>query len=468
MDYQEIVDGIGAAACVVSVEKLEDGEYGKVRIVTGNRVYLDTIEKPADDLQMLTRTFVPDSEYTNYLTRDLNFESFCYRAAVLKKCLHSYAYPARFDAWFNMSFIPLEDDNDDGLCHCLYIMEVNSKPDAKRLSSISDDVAASVLETCIKLRSPEDFRTTMASICGDIRRMCESEFCCILLMDNVRRKCSVLCESLADDTDLVSMENYIDDSFYDMAETWKDAIAGSNCLIVRNSRDMEVVRERDPVWYKSMKDAGIERIILFPLEFKNELLGYIWTLNFNTDASEMIKETLELTTFILASEIYSYQLVDRLHVLSSRDMLTGVMNRNEMNNFVDALVRDTSGKSAGVLFADLNGLKAVNDSQGHNAGDTLLKNAASALKEVFTLRDIFRAGGDEFVVILKGVTEEELTEKEKQLREAALKYNGLVFAVGHACTEKASDVRTALRLADERMYEDKKKYYGSHPEKKGR
>jgi diguanylate cyclase (GGDEF)-like protein len=59
--------------------------------------------------------------------------------------------------------------------------------------------------------------------------------------------------------------------------------------------------------------------------------------------------------------------------MGSIDMLTGVMNRNEMNNVVDELAHGIKEDvSVGVIFADLNGLMTVNDVNGHNAGDTLL------------------------------------------------------------------------------------------------
>ncbi len=112
MDYQAFVDAIDAMSCVISVEKLEDGSCGKIRIVTGNRAYLRSIEHPAPGTEMLTRRFVPNSEYTRYLTRDLNFEDFCYRSAVEKKCLHTYEHPDRIDAWFSMSILTLTGEED--------------------------------------------------------------------------------------------------------------------------------------------------------------------------------------------------------------------------------------------------------------------------------------------------------------------------------------------------------------------
>ena len=466
MDFQKLADSFSTAASIVSVEKLENGSCGEIRIVTGNSPYIDTIERPTG-MRMLTDKFVPNSLYTTYMPRDLNFEDSCFNAAVNKKLLHSYANPARFNIWFNMSFIPI-DYEDGNLCYCIYMVEVNFKADAKRLSNISADIASSVLETCIKLRSPDDFRVVMKDICEDIRDMCGSEHCCVLLMDSAERKCSVLCEAFSKDTKLLPMSNYLDDSFFGIAESWKDTIAGSNCLIVKNDHDMEVVRERNPVWHESLTSAGGKTIVLFPLEFKDELLGYIWAINFNYEAADTIKETLELTTFILASELYSYKLMDKLHILSSKDMLTGVMNRNEMNNYVDELSVDTSKDSIGILFADLNGLKVINDSEGHTAGDNLLKSAADALTEVFSVRDIFRAGGDEFVVILTNITEDDLAVKEKKLREVSVKYDRLSFAIGTAFIKDGSGLHSALRLADERMYADKNRYYQEHPEKKRR
>jgi diguanylate cyclase (GGDEF)-like protein len=347
-------------------------------------------------------------------------------------------------------------------------MDINFKPDAKRLSTISADVASSVLETCIKLRSHEDFKMTMNVICKDLRDLCDSEHCCILLMDKAKRKCSVLCEAFADNSELLPMDNYVNDDFYAIAESWLDTIAGSNCIIVKNEHDMEIVKERNPVWYNSITSAGGETIVLFPLEFKGELLGYIWALNFDPELAEKIKETLELTTFILASELYSFQLMKRLNILSSTDMLTHVMNRNEMNNYVDELVRQSTDETVGVIFADLNGLKTINDVAGHTAGDALLKDAASALREIFPVHEVFRAGGDEFVVIMTGLTEEKLQNDVNRLREVSKNYNNLVFAIGSAFDPDSANVRQALRIADERMYKDKKHYYEMHPEKKRR
>ena len=461
MDFQKIVDSMAAMTCVVSVEKKQEGGYGEIRIVAGNEAYISSIEHPMGDVVMLTTKFVPNSLYTDYLTKDLNFEDFCYRAAVEKKCLHSYAHPDRFDVWFNMTFLPLAEENGN-LCYCTYTMEINQEADSSRISRISGDLASTVLETCVELRGTPDFRAAMKDVIIKLRALCSAERCCILLLDQEKQTCSVLCEDRAPDSDLRPVAEVIGDSFYPIAESWEKTISGSNCLIAKNEQDMEVVRERNPEWYQSLKDNGASSVILFPLKFGNRLLGYIWATNFNAENAPRIKEALELTTFILGSEINNYLLMDRLKILSSRDMLTGVLNRNEMNNDMERLVA-ANGKSVGIVFADLNGLKTVNDREGHEAGDQLLRDAVCALREVFNDDEIYRAGGDEFTVILLGATEEELARKAEQLRRAEKKYNRLSFAVGYHAEESAASIREALRIADERMYEDKRIYYEKNP-----
>ncbi len=262
-------------------------------------------------------------------------------------------------------------------------------------------------------------------------------------MNPSERTCEVLCESFAEGSKLLPMERYIDENFYSIAESWEGTIAGSNCLIVKNEQDMDVVRERNPVWHESLKSAGANRIVLFPLKSRGQLLGYIWALNFNAGNAVKIKETLELTTFILGSELGSHLLLDRLKILSSKDMLTGVLNRNEMNILVDKLSKDESldGQSVGVVFADLNGLKTMNDQQGHVAGDELLKKAANILTGIFGKENVYRAGGDEFSIIMLGASEGDLNQKVLAVREQAAKTDDVSFALGRVAQGRRKHVR---------------------------
>lgn len=459
MDFQSFVDSIPKMACVVSVEKKPGDTYGDIRIVTGNQAYISSIENPAPGTQMLRDKFTPNCLYTDYLTRDLNFEDYSYRCAVLKKCLHSYAQPDRMSVWLNMMFIPLWPDDGD-LCYCVYMMEINFEPDVSNMSVMSSNAASAALETCIKLSGTKDFKVTILDVIKDIRKLCDAEHCCILTLNPAERSCTVLGEAFAPNTALLPMATYLDSAFYEIADSWEDTIAGSNCILVKNEKDMELIKERNPIWYESLTGAGAHNIVLFPLKSRGERLGYMWALNYDESRAVMIKETLEVTTFILGAEIGNYLLMDRLRNLGSRDMLTGVMNRNEMNNYVDSL---SNGKypntSVGVIFADINGLKEINDVEGHNAGDNLIRNAADILREIFDENEIYRAGGDEFAIIMTGITEDNLKQKLDEIEEKCAQLESVSIAHGGSVEKDSRNIRMALRLADERMYENKTKFY---------
>ena len=470
MDFQKFVDGFETMTSVISVENLEDGKYGEIRIVAGNKAYIDSIENMPDMPQALSKKFIPNSLYQDYFPQDPNFEYFLYSSAVLKKPQHSYVHPDRFDFWFNLFSLPLNAD-DGKLCYCTYTQEITREIESEKMSNVSHDTAAEVLSTCIKLRGASDFKTTMHEVIKDIRNICGAAYCAILNMDGMSSKCSLLCEDVDEEFRKTSYkEDWFTDDFYSIALSWDEVIDGSNCIIIKDRNDMEFLKAKNPAWYESLISANVESLVLFPLKAGYELLGYIWATNFDTAKTMHIKETLELTTFFLASEISSYQMFDRFRILSTVDLLTGVLNRNEMNNRVMQLsLDDREGrKNIGIVFADLNGLKRMNDDHGHSAGDKLIRDAAKILKEVFSGGEIYRAGGDEFMVLLRDTTITELEDYEKQIKAKAAETDNVSFAVGLCLEEDSQSIYEAMKTADVNMYEDKKQYYEKNPELKRR
>ena len=147
MDFQKFVDGFHPMTCVMSVENLGNGKWGEIRIVCGNKAYVDSIENMPDVPQAFLKKFIPNSKYQDYFPQDPNFELFLYGSAVQKKPMHSYVHPERFDFWFNLFSMPL--DADDGkLCYCTYTQELTHEVDSERMSNISHDTATEVLNTC--------------------------------------------------------------------------------------------------------------------------------------------------------------------------------------------------------------------------------------------------------------------------------------------------------------------------------
>ncbi len=464
MDYQYFVDHYKPMTCILSVEKKPDGGYGTIRIAAGNAAYIASIEDPhqVSSSEMLDNKFIPGSEYTKYIPKDLTFEDLCYSAAILGKPIHTYSRPERYPFWLNVFILPLLSD-DPNVGYCAYTLELHMQEDSTMRTDLSAETMSEVLNTCIKLRSEGDIKEIFKEIVGDIGRLCDSDHCCILTVDHAKRRCRVLGEFIKEGSGLLPMQTYLDDSFYDITQTWNDTIAGSTCFVATDSGDMEVLRERNPVWHASLTGAGATSIVLFPLQHGGETLGYMWAINFDTENVLKIMKTLELTTYFIASEIDNILLVERLQIMSSVDLLTGVKNRNAMNTRIDEIVGGVrTSPPCGVIFTDINGLKYTNDHLGHNAGDELIKKAAKRLEKLCPDMEIYRAGGDEFMIIVSGMDEDGFNELLAKIREPC---GGVIFAAG-GCYGPGLDIRTAIHIADEQMYIDKERYYKNFPDRK--
>ena len=94
---------------------------------------------------------------------------------------------------------------------------------------------------------------------------------------------------------------------------------------------------------------------------------------------------------------------------------------------------------------------------GHEAGDKLIVQAGELLRKVFYQEDIFRTGGDEFVIITSGIDQETFYRKVKRLRNDVEKNSRVSFAVGEFWSEGDQNTKDVFRYADERMYADKQK-----------
>ncbi|NVN93295.1 MAG: diguanylate cyclase [Desulfuromonadales bacterium] len=154
---------------------------------------------------------------------------------------------------------------------------------------------------------------------------------------------------------------------------------------------------------------------------------------------------------------------DRLRYLSTHDELTKLNNRNFFEAEVERLKRGRMAPLS-VVIADLDGLKEVNDTFGHEYGDALIRAAADMLRDIFRTDDtIARIGGDEFAIILKEVGEELLDAIMERARkmlsdgvhqsEHGLKVR---FSMGSATTLNPADLEKAIRDADMAMYSNKK------------
>lgn len=154
---------------------------------------------------------------------------------------------------------------------------------------------------------------------------------------------------------------------------------------------------------------------------------------------------------------------EQLRQISYKDMLTSMYNRNkytEVKNFL----REKIVANMGVVYMDLNGLKQINDSQMHEAGDRYICDAAYVILNIFDEKS-YRIGGDEFVVLADGIEEDEFLKKVERLK-SDMKKGNISISMGMQWQAECQDLGALLKSAEEEMYQDKDCYYLTHEKKR--
>ncbi len=163
--------------------------------------------------------------------------------------------------------------------------------------------------------------------------------------------------------------------------------------------------------------------------------------------------------------------MEYLHQQANTDYLTKVGNVRayfEHRERIKAEIKNGTADFAVAMF-DINGLKAANDTLGHECGNYLIKSAAKIIKKVFANDPVYRVGGDEFLVILSNVKDVDiqpmlaLVDKEtEELNKKGNNFNStLTLSKGYAVftPEKDTSYKEVFNRADQHMYQDKEDFY---------
>lgn len=142
----------------------------------------------------------------------------------------------------------------------------------------------------------------------------------------------------------------------------------------------------------------------------------------------------EMSHLLTSFYVMSDKVFDReknLEFKASHDDLTGLKNRSTLFDSISEAIRKTEDSSykLGVLYLDLNDFKSVNDTLGHDAGDAILKETSRRLKQVVRSSDeVFRIGGDEFLILLRDIEQaknaENIVQKILTAMQAKISHEG--------------------------------------------
>ena len=212
--------------------------------------------------------------------------------------------------------------------------------------------------------------------------------------------------------------------------------------------------------FEDMKYVGIQSVPTLRNEESRQLATIVFGLVVALVAILFV--TIKIVFSLADQKAQTLILKERENLLYT-DTLTGFHNRNCFSHRSDELQKGIYPQA--IMMADLNNLKRVNDSGGHAAGDALLVRFAIVLRDCFRDGNIFRIGGDEFLIILNNTSEEQVVTAIESLktrcqdaRHAVVQGKDIPLSAAIGYVVRSDDhelLDDAIRAADRRMYEAK-------------
>ncbi len=475
--FESVVNAMVLPATVFCVKKDENGHFKEARFFVSNKVFRKSflttfrnIKDPTDTEIEDARALLEGTTYDSHLPKDGKFENILMESSFEKKHVHTYVDTTNlYSFWTEDMLLPIIcpenfGDKDPDTAYCIFMYTLNKEMDSGKFSSVSPDISSFVIKACLDLRNENSFESSMEKVVTDIREYTDAFSAVAMTFDSDNKNFKIIAESSLESS--YRARTIFSNIPYEIVESWQYLLHDTNSIIIKDEADLSFLEERAPKWVESLRAHDTRSLCLVPFIHQGAIIGFLYIKNFDTSEMIRFKETVELVSLFLASEVANHLFLERMEYLSNVDMLTGVLNRNCMNVNVDelSLKLTLDPRPFSIAFCDLNGLKSINASGGHDQGDKLIVYAADILKEIFPEDKIYRAGGDEFVVMSYD-SKKTFEEKIMRLREKASDPDWLYFAIGYYHDETGSNIRRAMHYADEYMYRDKDKFYEKYPDK---
>lgn len=234
-------------------------------------------------------------------------------------------------------------------------------------------------------------------------------------------------------------------------ESWYRMFEDDKPVIIENLED---VRRKHPEVYAVLKPQDIDSLVTVPIRSAGEVIGFLGVDNPSVKNPDVIVYFLFVVGHFISTMLERRNLLAHLEYMSYHDQLTGSLNRYAFLKLGDEVPEDAQ---VGVLYCDISGLKMVNDTLGHSEGDEIIVRWYRIIRKFFREHEVFRTGGDEFVVVSQDISKVDFLSKVESLKEEiALEDNHLSLGSAWA---SGGGIQPLLMKAEEKMYEDKYDYY---------
>lgn len=444
----DVYSDVPVAYAVFDLIFAEDGKTVQdTKYVFANKIYCEMVGKTEEEL--LGNSFRSIYEKVNPI-----WMTYCARACHEGKAIRDCIYAPEIGHWLDFTIMPLAQPGYVAYTFMNVDLDRARQMEMKREYTTNDII----LRISKILSGEEEYDVAMNHALRELSRVLHPDRLYILETDgktvsNTFEWCAPGVTPEIDTLQNLDYTQYIGG--------WEKFLEHSTSVVIE---DIEVLKDDDSVDYWNLKRQGIERIIDAPFYHDGKLIGYLGVDNYEKSDLVNTVTVLETVSYFIASKITNHRLMEELEYASCYDALTGLHNRNACMEKIDFLMQHPS--CVGIVYADVNGLKEINDTRGHQAGDEALQRAAHLLAKCYGSENAYRMGGDEFLVLMPLVKELDFKASFRRLRELVGREQDLSIALGSDWVADTAQLNEAICRTDQRMYSDKVEFYNRRGKKR--
>lgn len=231
-----------------------------------------------------------------------------------------------------------------------------------------------------------------------------------------------------------------------------EAFVQHNDLIIN---DCETIKKEHPQEYKHFMSRNARSLVTTPYEETGVFAGYIGvdnpSINRNTIA------LLDSVNYSIVNEIKKRRLYEKIQYNLYHDNLSGLLNRNSFNQFLNSKDHDTHYQA--IILADINGLKEINRNFGHDYGDKIITVISNIMTSYFSAQKVFRLSGDEFIIFVNDLEYDDFIRTIKQMEDELHVSTPNGVTLSYTWSEDDIDIDDLIRQAEELLVINKQTYY---------
>lgn len=424
------------ACCVFEVITDPFGTVKDMMFLFVNEKYASLVGKPTSEL--IGSTF-----YSAVSNRDEDWIRLSYQAAFMRQSVINRTFNTQFNRWFEFWAVPVYQKG-----YCAFIIhDVTAEKRNEENRNISTNSTNFVLN-CAKVLSASDFRKGIKYALKELGEVLKADRVAIIATKDGEAGEIFSWADRFSGTGLPSKKAF---DQYDLITMWESQLGSETVVIVEDTTD---IREIALEIYKNVLEGTITSYIIAAIKDKGKSIGYLVIDNFAQDLDINVKDVVESMSIFISEELRIHRLTTEMSYINTHDNLTDLGNRfayMATKNMIDGL-----DVSVGVCFIDINGLKLINDANGHDEGDEVIRETAELIAAVFKKKYCYRIGGDQFLVIIPQVTQEHFEELVQKLKKKTRKVS---FAVGAIWADTTKDIDGLVNQADKLMNTDKVTFY---------